>query len=317
MTAASPIPAPGFRSVTDLDPAAIRAVIARAAELKAGRVTGPEARPLAGRSVVLLFEKPSLRTRISFEVGIHRLGGQAITLTGAEVGLGKREAAADVARVIERYADAIVARVFRHGLLDELAARVAIPVVNALSDTEHPCQALADLMVIGEHLGALPGRRLVYVGDGNNVAASLLLACASVGMHIRVVSPAGYAPDPAIVARARALAAQSGSEVEIETDPAGAARGADAVYTDAWASMGQEDEAEARRVIFAPYRVTEAMLATSPGALFLHCLPAHRGEEAEDAVLDGPRSVIFDQAEDRLWVQMALLERLIAGPRAG
>lgn len=305
--------APSFLSVTDLSPAAIAEVLDLAAALRDGRAA--VGRPLEGATVALVFEKPSLRTRVSFEVGIGRLGGRSVTLTGGEVGIGSREPAADVAHVLERYVDAIVGRVFRHAMLEELAAAAAIPVINALSDAEHPCQALADLLVLRDRLGTLAGRRLVYVGDGNNVAASLLLAGASVGMHVRVVCPPAYAPDPGIVARARAIAAGTGAAIEVAHDPAVAAQGADAVYTDAWASMGQEAEAAIRRPVFEPYRVTEAMLAAAPGAWFLHCLPAHRGEEVEPAVIDGPRSIVFDQAEARLWVQMAILARLVRARR--
>jgi len=308
---------PGFLSVTDLGPGAIGAVLDAAAAFRDGRVAPDAARPLAGAHVAVLLAKPSLRTRVSFEVGIARLGGQAVVLTGNEIGIGSREEPGDIGRVLGRYVDAIVARVFAHSVLGALADGSGVPVINALSDAEHPCQALADLFVLRDHLGPLAGRRLVYLGDGNNVAASLLLACASVGMHIRVVTPPGYAPDPAIVARAQTLAAAHGSEVEVRTEPAGAAAGADAVYTDVWASMGQEAEADARRPVFAPYRVTAALLADAPEARVLHCLPAHRGEEIEAAVLDGPRSIVFDQAEARLWVQMALLARLVRPRRPG
>jgi len=300
-----------FLSVTDLDPDGIVDVLDLADALKHGRSPAVDSAPLAGRSVALIFQKPSLRTRVSFEVGVARLGGQPIVLTGKEVGLGARETVADVAQTLERYVDAIVARVFDHALLEGLADAVSMPVINALSDAEHPCQALADLQVLREHLGSLAGKRTVFVGDGNNVAASLLLAGASVGMHVRVVCPAAYAPDAAIVARARAIASGTGAHIEISHDPATAAEGADAVYTDVWASMGQEDEAELRRPVFSPFRVTRAMMAAAPDALVLHCLPAHRGEEIDADVLDGPRSIVFDQAENRLWVQMAVLLRLV------
>jgi ornithine carbamoyltransferase len=300
-----------FLSVADLDPDGIADLLDLALALKHGRSPAADEAPLAGRSVALIFQKPSLRTRVSFEVGVARLGGQPVVLSGKEVGLGSRETVADVAKTLERYVDAIVARVFDHRILVDLADAVSIPVVNALSDTEHPCQALADLLVLREHLGGLAGRQLVFVGDGNNVAASLLLAGASAGLHVRVVCPPAYAPDPAVVDRARAIARGTGSRIDVAHDPSTAVVGADAVYTDVWASMGQEDEAELRRPVFSPFRVTQAMLAAAPDALVLHCLPAHRGEEIDADVLDGPNSIVFDQAENRLWVQMAVLMRLV------
>ena len=298
-------------SISDLDATGVNELLEHAAALKAGRSPATGGASLAGRSVALIFEKPSLRTRVSFEVGIARLGGTPIVLQGEEVGLGSRESARDVARTLERYVDLIVARVFDHALLEELAGYAVVPVVNALSDVEHPCQALADLLALREHWGGLAGRQLVYVGDGNNVAASLLLAGASVGMHVRVVSPAGYGPDDSIVARARAIAASSGARIEVGQDPLAGVRGADAVYTDVWASMGQEAEAERRREVFRPYAITTQLLAEVPTALVMHCLPAHRGDEISSEVLDGPRSIVFDQAENRLWVQMAILLRML------
>jgi ornithine carbamoyltransferase len=310
-------PAPAtraFLSVADLDPAQITDVLARAVALKAGSAPGAGVMPLAGRSVALMFQKPSLRTRVSFEVGISRLGATPVVLVGEEVGLGSREVPRDVARTLDRYVDAIVARVFDHSLLEDLAAASRVPVINALSDAEHPCQALADLMALAERWGsidALAGRQLAYVGDGNNVAASLLLAGASVGLHVRIASPEGYELDPRIVHRARHIAEETGARIELTTDPVEAVRGADAVYTDVWASMGQEEQAERRREVFRPYAVTRQLLEGSPDALVMHCLPAHRGDEITSEVLDGPRSIVFDQAGDRLWVQMALLLRLM------
>jgi ornithine carbamoyltransferase len=305
------IPPPSrLLSVTDLDPAGILDVLDLADALKRGG-WDHAAPPLAGRAVALVFEKPSLRTRVSFEVGVARLGATPVVLSGKEVGLGTRETVPDVGRTLERYVDAIVARVFDHAILDALAEVVSIPVINALSDEEHPCQALADLMVLREHLGSLHGRQLVFIGDGNNVAASLLLAGASVGMHVRVACPAAYAPAPSVVARASLIGEGTGARVEVTHDPAAAIAGADAVYTDVWASMGQEDEAEARRPAFSGFRLTNGLLSSAPDALVLHCLPAHRGEEIDPDVLDGPNSIVFDQAEDRLWVQMAVLLRLV------
>jgi len=306
-----------FLSIADLDPDGVIELLEHAAALKAGRSPATGGASLAGRSVALIFEKPSLRTRVSFEVGIARLGGTPVVLQGEEVGLGSRESARDVARTLERYVDVIVARVFDHALLEELAGYAVVPVVNALSDVEHPCQALADMLALREHWGELAGRQLVYVGDGNNVAASLLLACASVGMHLRVVSPVGYGPDELVVARARGIGEATGSRIEIGQDPVAGVRGADAVYTDVWASMGQEAEAERRREVFRPYALTAQLLAQVPGALVMHCLPAHRGDEISSDVLDGPMSIVFDQAEDRLWVQMAVLLRMLRPRRPG
>jgi ornithine carbamoyltransferase len=300
-----------FLSITDLEPAGLVDVLARARVLKASGGVTPGAPALAGKSVALIFQKPSLRTRVSFEVGIARLGGTPVVLVGEEVGLGSREVPRDVAHTLERYVHAIVARVFDHSLLEDLAAATDIPVINALSDAEHPCEALADVMALGEHLGDLAGRQLVYLGDGNNVAASLLLAGASLGLHVRVIGPVGYEPDPSIVARARAIALGTGSRIELGDDPWAGVEGADAVYTDVWASMGQEAQAERRRDIFRPYAVTSELLRAAPDALVMHCLPAHRGDEIASDVLDGPRSIVFDQAEDRLWAQMALMLRLM------
>lgn len=313
---ANPSPAAArFLSVADLDPSGIVDHIRLSIALKAGRTPTaggalPADRPLEGKAVALVFQKPSLRTRVSFEVGITKLGGTPVVLVGEEVGLGSREAPRDVARTLERFADAIVARVFDHALLVELAEATVVPVINALSDTEHPCQALADMMVLAEHWGGvegLAGRQLVYVGDGNNVAASLLLASASLGMHMRWVGPPGYEPDPLIVGHARHLAEETGTRIEFEHDAVAGVAGADAVYTDVWASMGQEDQAERRREAFRRYAITRQLLEGAPDALVMHCLPAHRGDEITSEVLDGPTSVVFDQAEDRMWVQMALL----------
>jgi ornithine carbamoyltransferase len=313
---ANPSPAAArFLSVADVDPRGIVDLIGRSVALKARQRPSagpprPADRPLTGRAVALVFQKPSLRTRVSFEVGIAKLGGTPVVLVGEEVGLGSREAPRDVARTLERFADAIVARVFDHALLTDLADAAVVPVINALSDAEHPCQALADMMVLAERWGgveALVGRRLVYVGDGNNVAASLLLASASLGLHMRWVGPEGYEPDPLIVAHARHLAEASGSIIELGHDPVAGISGADAVYTDVWASMGQEEQVERRREVFRHYAVTRHLLDAAPEALVMHCLPAHRGDEITSEVLDGPMSIVFDQAEDRMWVQMALL----------
>jgi ornithine carbamoyltransferase len=303
-------------SIDDLDPEAIVEILDSAAALKSGRSPTAGSAPLAGRSVALIFQKASLRTRVSFEVGVARLGGTPVVLNANEIGLGTREAVKDAVLTLERYVDAIVARVSDHDVLEEMASVASIPVINALSDVEHPCQALADALTLREELGEFAGRQLVFIGDGNNVAASLILVAASLGLNVRAITPPGYEPDPSIVDRAIALGHESGATIEIGHDPVAGAQGADAIYTDVWTSMGQEAEAEARRVAFRPYAVTTELLRHAPGAIVMHCLPAHRGEEVESEVLDGPRSVVLDQAENRMWVQMAVLLRLIRPRRA-
>ncbi|GGI07504.1 ornithine carbamoyltransferase [Egicoccus halophilus] len=268
---------------------------------------------LRGRTVALLFEKPSTRTRVSFQVAVTELGGQPLPLSSAELQLGRGETVADTGAVLSRYVHAIVVRTFAQQRLEELADGASIPVVNALTDLEHPCQAVADLQTFREAHGDFHGRALAYVGDGNNVAHSLLLAGAKVGLSVRVGHPEGHAPDAGIVTRARQLAADTGATIEVTTDPVAAVAGADAVYTDVWASMGQEAEAAERAARFVPYRVTEQLLAhAATDAVFLHCLPAHRGEEVTAEVIDGPASRVFDQAENRLHAQKALLAGLLA-----
>ncbi|MGH9794458.1 MAG: ornithine carbamoyltransferase [Candidatus Acidiferrales bacterium] len=268
---------------------------------------------LGGRYLALIFEKPSLRTRVTFEVGITSMGGSAIFLDHTGTRLGERECIKDVARNLERWVHAIVARTFEQRAVDELAAHAAIPVINALSDRFHPCQALADFFTLEEKFGGLRGLKIAYMGDGNNVCHSLLLAGARLGAHVRVATPAGYEPDAAIVAEARRAARDSRGKVEILRSPEEAVAGAQAVYTDVWASMGQEEEAAERKRIFAPYQVNEALMAhAAPDAVFLHCLPAHRGLEVADAVIDSPQSVVYDQAENRLHAQKAILLTLLA-----
>ena len=307
-----------FLSVADADAVELAQLIEVAEGLKRDRqgrlAAGAELarNDLAGRSVVLVFEKPSLRTRASFEIGVQELGGIALPMWSSEISLGARETIADTGRVLARYAQCIVIRTFGQAGLEELADAADVPVVNALSDHEHPCQALADLLTVKEAFGDLAGRSLAYVGDGNNVAHSLLLAGALSGMSVRVGHPEGYAPDPGVVEQATKLAESHGGEVVVTTDPTAAVAGADAVYTDVWASMGQESEAEQRRQVFAPYQVTTDLMAQAADrAVFLHCLPAHRGEEVAAAVIDGPASRVFDQAENRLHAQKALLLRLM------
>ena len=301
-----------YLSSGDLDARGQERVLDRAQRLREQRRLGHRARPLADRTVVLLFEKPSLRTRVTFDEGITRLGGHVIYLGPDEVGIGRRETATAVGRNLSRWVDAIVSRTFAHGTIVELAEAASVPVVNALSDREHPCQALADLLTLRQHLGDTRGRSLAFIGDGNNVCHSLLLAGALGGMHVRVATPAGYEPDPEIVSDAVLTARDLGGSIELFTLPADAVAGADAVYTDAWTSMGAESEADLRRLRFAGFRVDAALLSGAPGALVMHCLPAHRGEEITDDVIDGPRSVVLDQAENRLYVQQALLVELLA-----
>jgi ornithine carbamoyltransferase len=303
-------------SIADLGPEGIGDVVDHALVLKSqAAMARATVRPLVGQHVALLFDKPSLRTRVSFEVGVHRLGGTTTTMSAADVGLGSREPIGDIARTLSRYVDLIVARIHDHGDLVELADAADVPVINALSAWEHPCQALADLVTIHEQLGGFAGRTLAYVGDGNNVSHSLLLGGVAVGLHVRVATPPGYGPDPAIVDEARLLARQTGAVVEVDNDPTEAVRGADAVYTDVWASMGFEGEADERARAFAPFRVTAALVAEAPDAIVMHCLPAHRGHEIEAAVIDGESSVVFDQAENRLWAQQAVMVRLLQRSR--
>lgn len=296
----------------DLEGLGLARLLDRADLLRSRRDTiGPD-RPLAGRQVALLFEKPSLRTRVSFEVAVTSLGGHAIALGPDEVGLGRRETPADVARNLSRLVDAIVLRTFAHETLREMASAASIPVVNALTDAEHPCQALADLLTLRRRFGRLTGLRLAFVGDGNNVAHSLMLAGALAGLDVRLATPAGYGPDPAVVERALALAQRHHGRISVGTDPVAAVAGADAVYTDVWASMGREEEADLRRSRFAGFGVTEPLLAhAAPHCVALHCMPAHRGEEISAAVLDGPRSLALEQAENRRYVQEAVLIELL------
>ena len=302
-----------FLSSADLDADSLDRVLDGAAALRAQRAQGTLPRSLAGRQVALLFEKPSLRTRVTFDVGVAALGGHALYLSPDEVGIGRRETAADIGRNLGRWVDAIVLRTFAHATLVELAAAASVPVVNALTDLEHPCQALADVLTLRQHLGDVRGRTLAFVGDGNNVCHSLLLTATLAGMEVRVATPPGYGPNPDIVRAAIRAGRRNGGRVEIGTDPRAAVRGADAVYTDAWTSMGAEAEADLRRLRFAGFRVDAVLLAGAPGALVMHCLPAHRGEEISDEALDGRGSVVLDQAENRLYVQQALLVDLLSG----
>jgi ornithine carbamoyltransferase len=267
---------------------------------------------LGGGSVALVFEKPSTRTRVSFEVAVHELGGHPVVIDATTTQLGRGETIEDTARVLSRYCDAIVLRTFGQDRLERLASASAVPVVNALSDYAHPCQALADLLTIRERQGHLKDITLAYVGDGNNVAHSLLLAGASVGMHVRVASPPGYEPIEQVVRRATEIAIGTGGSASVGHDPLAAVAGADVIYTDVWASMGQDKEAAGRALVFQPYAVDERLVAAaSDDVIVLHCLPAHRGEEIAAAVIDGPHSAVWDQAENRLHASKALLAFLV------
>ena len=278
---------------------------------------GDYGQALLGKQLALIFEKPSLRTRVTFEVGMTSLGGFGVYLDHAKPRLGEREAARDIARNLERWVDGIVARTFSHESVLELANNASIPVVNALTDLFHPCQALADLYTLKEKFGTLPGRTLTFVGDGNNVCHSLMITGAKLGVSVRAATPPGYEPKPEIVAEAKALAAATGAAIEVFNNPLEAVAGAQAVYTDVWASMGQEHAVHLRAQVFAPYKVTEELMAAAgPQAVFMHCLPAHRGQEVSNEVIDSPQSVVFDQAENRLHVQKALLILLLQDARA-
>ena len=301
-------------SAADLSADEIRVLFARAVALKSEyalerRHASP---PLERRTLAMLFQKPSLRTRVTFEAGMTQLGGHAIYLTEGVV-LGGRETVGDVARNLERFVDGIMARTGPHEVVAELAARASIPVINGLTIREHPCQALADLFTLHERFGDLRGVVLAFVGDGNNVYHSLALMGATLGMEVRLAHPVGYGPNDRIVARAMEIAAASGGSLHFMDDPRAAVDGAAVVYTDAWTSMGQEAEAEERRDAFAPFQVNERLLAIAPEALVMHCLPAHRGEEITSDVMDGPRSIIFGQSENRLHAQKALLVELLGG----
>jgi len=311
------LPAKDLLSIADLNSQQIQLLMSSTQDIKAQG----QSSALSGKTLALLFEKPSLRTRISFELAIRQLGGQAIYLSPAEVGLGKRESVADVARVLSCYVDVIAARTFSHQTLELLAENADLPVINALSDREHPCQALTDLFTIYEKKGELSDLSLAYVGDGNNVASSLLLAASLCGMDFRLASPTGYKVPADIMKQAEKFAEESGGSILSTEDADLAVSGADVVYTDVWTSMGQEAEAQDRRHIFAPYQVDDELMSlASSGAILMHPLPAHRGEEVTAVVLEGPQSVVFDQAENRLHLQKALLVEMLGAlemPLAG
>jgi ornithine carbamoyltransferase len=301
-----------YLSVLDLSPDETRAVLQRAAELKqCWNTTHRPETILLGATLVGIYEKPSLRTRVTFESGMAQLGGCAIYLGPDDIQLGRRESVADVARNLGCWVQIVMARTFAHSTVAELAAHSTIPVINGLSDLEHPCQALADILTFQEHIGT--SGKLAYVGDGNNVAHSLLLICGLLGIDIAIATPAAYAPQQKIVKQAQQLAQESGAQIDIGTDPLAAVQHADAIYTDVWTSMGQEIEVAARVPVFTPYQVTADLLAGSgkPHTIFMHCLPAHRSEEVTAEVLDGPQSVVLHQAENRMHVQKALILYLL------
>jgi ornithine carbamoyltransferase len=295
-------------SAADLSAAEVGGLFARASALKEEhlRERRHAARPLVGRTLAMLFQKPSLRTRVTFEAGMTQLGGHAIYLT-EDVVMGAREAVRDVAKNLERFVDGLMARTGPHEVVVELAAQASIPVINGLTLREHPCQALADMFTLHERFGDLHGVVLAFVGDGNNVYHSLALMGATLGMEVRLAHPKGYGPNERIVERAREIAVQSGGRIAFTQDPVAAVEGANAIYTDAWTSMGQEAETEERREAFGAYQVNARLVGHAPNAVVMHCLPAHRGEEITSDVMDGPQSVIFDQSENRLHAQKAFL----------
>jgi ornithine carbamoyltransferase len=299
-----------FLSAGELTRDSALALFRLAAELKEGWKSGRRPTPLGSRTFALIFEKPSLRTRVTFEVGINQLGGRGVYLAGAEIGLGTRESVPDVARNLSRWVDGICARVYAHATMEALAAHASIPVINGLSDHEHPCQAVADFFTLWERGVDLGKLRLAWIGDGNNVCHSVLLLGAALGADLRVACPPGYEPDPRVVAEAR----RKGGSVTVTTEPDEAVRGADVVYTDVWTSMGQEAEKTKRQEAFARYQINAPLLGFArSSALVMHCLPAHRGEEITDDVLDGPQSVVLEQAENRLHAQKAVIVALTEG----
>jgi ornithine carbamoyltransferase len=295
-----------------LSPAELSQVLAAAQAQKAAWSRGNRSTPLAGKSVALIFQKPSMRTRVSFELACVRLGAHPVVMSGSDSAFSRSESVYDTTKVLERYCDAIVIRTFAQSMVEEIAAAASVPVINALTDDHHPCQGLADLLTIQEHLHRLAGVKLAYVGDGNNMANTYLLGGALSGMSVSIATPVGFEVPASVVGQATTIAEQTGGRIFVTTDPAAAVADADVVVTDTWASMGQEDEREARLASFAPFRVDSGLMArAASGALFMHCLPAHRGEEVVDAVIDDSCSVVFDEAENRLHAQKALLSLVL------
>ena len=312
MTATLSIPvsiAKDLLTGAEWSPGDVRDLLQRTAEIKARPARF--ASVLRGKHIALIFEKPSLRTRVTFEVGIQSMGGFVVFLDHTQARLGERESIPDVARNLQRWVHGIVARVYEQRVLEEMARSADIPVVNALSDKFHPCQALADFFTLEEKFGSLRGFKLAYVGDGNNVCHSLIFLAARLGVHIRIATPANYTPDADVLADAKRVAKDTRSKIELFTDPTEAVAGAQAVYTDSWTSMGFEAEEKIRRNIFKPYQVNRKLMEqTAENAAFMHCLPAHRGAEVTDEVLDGPSSIVLDQSENRMYVQKAILHAL-------
>jgi ornithine carbamoyltransferase len=303
-----------FIAISDFTSDEIRHFLEVARQLKEEWAKGGNRPLLQGKSLGMIFQKPSLRTRVSFEMAMEHLGGHAIYLSPDEIGLGKRESVADVARVLSGYVDCIMARVFAHGHIEELAAYSRVPIINGLSDYNHPCQAMADLLTVQEKKGRLAGLKMAFVGDGNNVATSLAFATAKVGMNFALATPKGYELSSAVVAEARQVAADTGSRIVVTHDAEEAVDDADVIYTDVWTSMGQEAEREKRLAVFPPYQVNTRLVALAkPNVIVEHCLPAHRGEEITDEVMDGPHSVVFEQAENRMHAQKGILAVLLAG----
>lgn len=300
-------------SLNDLSCDEIKELIDLAIKLKKDNKEGKTHHYLKGQSLGMIFSKSSTRTRVSFEVGMYQLGGQALFLSSNDIQLGRGEPISDTAQVLSRFLDGIMIRTFKHSDVVELAEKGSIPIINGLTDDEHPCQVLADLQTIYEHKGVLKGLKLAYIGDGNNMAHSLLHGCSKVGMDVAVASPEGYTCGEKFVNEAKAAAAISGSKVIMTDDPVEAIKDADVVYTDTWASMGQEAEKEIRAKIFAPYQVNKELFSyAKKDAMFLHCLPAYRGYEVTEDIIDGPNSYIFDEAENRLHAQKAVLVKLMA-----
>lgn len=302
-----------FLAIADHSPAEIQGLLELATKLKKEHFAGGNKPVLKGKALAMVFQKPSLRTRVSFEMGMQHLGGHALYIGPSEIGLGQRESIADVARVLDGYVDAIMARVFAHQHVLDLAKWAERPVINGLSDYNHPCQGLADALTIYEHYkGKVKGLKVVYVGDGNNVTVSLMHVSAKLGMNFSVANPPGYDVDAGALELGRKFAAESGSTISLHTDAHEAVKDADVIYTDTWTSMGQEEEAKKREAVFPPYQVNAALLKSAkPTCVVMHCLPAHRGQEITDEVADGPQSLLFPQAHNRLHAQKAILVELM------
>jgi len=299
-----------FLTIKDFTTEELTHLLDTAVDIKANPLRYADA--LEGKTLALIFEKPSLRTRVTFDVGIQQLGGFSIYLSPAEINLGKRESVYDVAKNLERMVQGIMIRTFGHDIVERMAQYAGIPIINGLTDFSHPCQAMADYLTLREYKHTLKGRKLAYVGDGNNVSNSLMFAGARLGVHVAVATPAGYEPKAEVTEWATREGRATGATCLVTNDPAEAVKGADAVYTDVWASMGQEAEAEARKKVFRPYQVNEALMAhAAPDAIFMHCLPAHRGDEVTNGVIDAPYSVVFPQAENRLHAQKAIMLELM------